>query len=327
MKILVTGAGGFLGFEIAKMLVRDFPEAEIINFSRSHHQKLDEYKIKTRIGDLRSARDVERALKNINHVFHVAALPGVWGRKEEYFGINYEGTKNLVNAAKKAGIIKFIYTSTPSVVFGKVALCGQDESTPYPAEFYTYYAHSKRLAEEYVLKSNSKDFLTCAIRPHLIWGKGDPHILPRLTERAKKGQLKIIGDGKNLVDVTHVKNAAHAHLLAFNKITSDFINGQAYFIGQERPVNCWDFINQMLAAAGAPVVTKKISYKLAFNLGFIFEKIYSSLKIYKDPPMTRFVALQLSHSHYYSHEKAKNELGYEVLVTTEEGLKDQATRT
>lgn len=320
MKILISGAGGFLGFEIAKMLVKDYPQAEIINFSRSHHPKLDEFNIKTRKGDLRNAQDVERALKGIDHVFHVAALPGVWGKREEYFGINYDGTKNMVKAAKKLGIKKFIYTSTPSVVFGKEALCGLDETTPYPEEFYTYYAHSKRLAEEYVLKSATNEFLTCAIRPHLIWGKGDPHILPRLSERAKKGQLKIIGEGDNLVDVTHVKNAAHAHLLAFNKITSDHVNGQAYFVGQERPVNCWEFINQLLAAAKAPPVTKKISYKLAFNLGYIFEKIYSALKIDKDPPMTRFVALQLSHSHYYSHMKAQKDLEYHVLVTIEQGL-------
>lgn len=320
MKILITGAGGFLGFEIATMLVAK--NYEVINFSRSHHTALDSLNIKTRVGDLRNYSDVERALKGIEAVFHVAALAGVWGKESEYFSINYDGTKNIVNAARKAGIKKFIYTSTPSVVFGDKALCGQDESAPYPKSFLTFYAHSKRLAEEYVLKSNSPQFLTCAIRPHLIWGKGDPHILPRLSDRAKKGQLKIIGDGQNLVDVTHVKNAAHAHILAFDKINIDTISGQAYFIGQERPVNCWEFINQMLAAAGVSPVTKKISYKLAFNLGFIFEKIYSTFKIYKDPPMTRFVALQLSHSHYYSHDKAKKELGYEVLVSVEEGLKE-----
>lgn len=325
MKILITGAGGFLGFEIAKLLRQEYSAESIINFSRSHHQKLDEYQIKTRVGDLRNARDVERALKGIEVVFHVAALPGVWGKREEYFGINYNGTKNIVNAAKKAGVKKLIYTSTPSVVFGEKALCEQDETTAYPETFLTYYAHSKRLAEEYVLKNNSEAFLTCALRPHLIWGKGDPHILPRLVERARKNQLKIIGEGKNLVDVTHVKNAAHAHVLAFKQIAKDKIAGEAYFIGQERPVNCWEFINLMLASAGAPTVTKKISFRVAYHLGYVFEKIYSVFKIYRDPPMTRFVALQLSHSHYYSHQKAKRDLGYEVQVTIEDGLKELGT--
>lgn len=320
MKILVTGAGGFLGFEIAKMLVEK--GHEVINFSRAHHASLDSINVKTRIGDLRNYQDIDRALHEIQAVFHVAALAGVWGKKEDFFSINYEGTKNIVKAAKKRGIAKLIYTSTPSVVFGDHALCGLDEAAPYPENFYTFYAHSKRLAEEFVLKSHDQHFLTCAIRPHLIWGKGDPHILPRLKERSLKGKLRIIGDGTNLVDVTHVKNAAHAHLLAFEKITSDKINGQAYFIGQEKPVNCWDFINQMLSQAGAPVVTKKISYKAAFAVGFLFEKIYTALRIYTDPPMTRFVALQLSHSHYYSHEKAKKELGYEVLISTEVGLNE-----
>ncbi|MFZ4714419.1 MAG: NAD-dependent epimerase/dehydratase family protein [Bacteriovoracaceae bacterium] len=321
MKILVTGAGGFLGFEIAKMLREE--GHEVVNFSRQHHSKLDALQIKTHIGDLRSVADLENVLKDIEVIFHVAALAGVWGMKEDFFDINYQGTKNLVNLAIKLKVKKLIYTSTPSVVFGDKPLLGVNETTPYPDTYFTHYAHSKSLAERYVLSHNGSGLLTCALRPHLIWGPLDPHIIPRLVERALKGRLKVVGDGTNLVDVIHVKNAAHAHLLAFHKLEENSpVAGSAYFIGQEEPVNLWDFINKILVQKKVKPIKRKVSFKVAYLLGATLEKVYERLKLYhKEPMMTRFVAMQLAHSHYFSQEKAKIELGYNPLISTEEGLK------
>jgi nucleoside-diphosphate-sugar epimerase len=320
MKILVTGAGGFLGFEIAKMLT--LQGYTVFNFSRKHHSKLDTLSIKTILGDLRNPSDIERALEGIEVVFHVAALAGVWGKKNDFFSINYEGTKNLVDACKKLKISKLIYTSTPSVVFGNNDLKGVDEQTPFPAKYLTHYAHSKSLAENYVLQNNNEHLLTCALRPHLIWGPGDPHIIPRLVEKAQKNRLKIVGDGKNLVDVIHVKNAAYAHILAFEKLSANsLIAGKAFFIGQEKPVNLWDFINKILKVKKIKPVSGKINFRLAYILGTIFELIYSTLNIFKtDPPMTRFVSMQLAHSHYFSQKRARKDLGYFPIISIEEGL-------
>ncbi len=321
MKILVTGAGGFLGFEIAKKLVQE--GHEVINFSRSHHTKLDQYKIKTVQGDLRKYSNIEKALIGVEAIFHVAALAGVWGKKEDFFGINYDGTKNLVDAATKLGVKKFVYTSTPSVVFGHEPLIGVDEKTKYPDHFYTFYAESKSLAEKYVLAANSSSFLTCALRPHLIWGPGDPHIVPRLVERAHAKKLKMVGDGENLVDVIHVVNAANAHVLAFKNLeVGSPVAGSAYFIGQERPVKLWTFINQILEQKKAPKISSRVSFKVAYGMGAILEGIYKTFGLYhKEPLMTRFVAMQLAHSHYFSQEKAKKDFGYQVQLTVEEGLK------
>jgi nucleoside-diphosphate-sugar epimerase len=321
MKILITGAGGFLGFEIAKLLIAE--GHVVFNFSRNHHSKLDYLSIKTIPGDLRIKSDVEKALQGIDVVFHVAALAGVWGKKDDFFSINFEGTKNLVDACKKLNIRKLIYTSTPSVVFGNKDLEGVDESTSFPDKYLTHYAHSKSLAEKYVLDNTNQAFQACALRPHLIWGPGDPHIIPRLIEKAKKNRLKIVGDGNNLVDVIHVKNAAHAHLLAFRKLELDSsISGKAFFIGQERPVSLWTFINQILVQKNLRPVTTKISFKFAYFLGCFFEVLFTILKIYKkDPPMTRFVSMQLAHSHYFSQEKARLDLGYYPILSVEAGLK------
>ncbi len=308
--ILITGAGGFLGSAIAKKLVAK--GHRVMNFSRSSYPHLAKQGVPTICGDLSNYLEVEKALENIEVVFHVAAKAGMWGRYRDYYQTNTLGTENIIRACKKHKIKKLIYTSTPSVVFGRDDLCGQDEQLVYPKKYLCNYAETKMLAEKMVLESNDKDLMTVALRPHLIYGLGDPHITPRLIDRAQKGQLRVIGDGTNMVDVTHVENAAEAHIQAFEKLFYNSpVSGNAYFIGDSEPVNLWDFINKLLEKNGVKPVTKKISASLAFTLGHMMEIIFHLLGIYKrDPKMTRFIALQMSKSHNFSHEKAKSDFGY-----------------
>jgi nucleoside-diphosphate-sugar epimerase len=324
MRILVTGGGGFLGTSIIKELIKN-PSYLVTNFSRHSYSHLEEIGVPTIKGDLRLKEDVDRALKyGFDAIFHVAALAGVWGKYQDYFEINYVGTKNLLESAKSFGIKKFIYTSTPSVVFNKGDLLGVDESAPYATHFLNAYSETKTMAEKLVLQMNDgNDFLTCAIRPHLIWGPGDPHLFPRIIQKGKLGKLRIVGDGENLVDIVYVDNAAKAHVLAFQNLSSGSpVCGQAYFVGQERPVNLWSFINEVLQSLKIESVTKTISISSAYRLGWLLEKIFNILGINKpEPPMTRFVALNLGKSHYFSHQKAKKDFGYIPEISIEEGLK------
>ena len=324
MRILVTGGGGFLGTYIVKELLKNSSYI-VTNFSRHSYAHLEDLGVPTIKGDLTKAEDVERALaQGFDAVFHVAALAGIWGRHQDFLNINYFGTKNILEAAQKFGVKRFVYTSTPSVVFGKDDLLGVDESTPYPKEHLTPYAETKTMAEKLVLQSNNgNDFLTCAIRPHLIWGPGDPHLFPRVIQKGKEGKLRIVGDGENLVDIIYVENAALAHVKAFeNLIPGSRVCGEAYFVGQERPVKLWDFINQVLGFVKVEPVMKVIDVDTAYRLGWMLEKVFKLAGIQKpEPPMTRFVALNLGKSHYFSHAKAKRDFGYEPRVTIEEGLK------
>ncbi len=324
MKILVTGGGGFLGLSIVKELLKN-PTYQITNFARGPYPELESLGVKTIRGDIRNKVDVDKALSlGFDTVFHVAAKAGVWGTYKEFLDINYLGTKNILESSKTFGVSKFVYTSTPSVVFGKDELLGVDEQTPFPAKYLTAYAETKAMAEKLVLESNnSSDFMTCAIRPHLIWGPGDPHLFPRVIQRGRMGKLKIVGDGENLVDIVYVENAARAHVQAMEKmVPHSRICGQAYFIGQERPVKLWDFINQILAHSGVDPVTQSISVSAAYKVGWMLEKAWGMAGIQKpEPPMTRFVALNLGKSHYFSHAKAKRDFDYTPVVTIEEGLK------
>lgn len=297
----------------------------VTNFSRHSYPDLEDIGVPTIKGDLRKKEDIERALsQGFDAIFHVAALPGVWGKYSDYFEINYIGTKNLLEIALAKGIQKFVYTSTPSVVFNSLDLLGVGEEQPYATKFLNPYAETKTMAEKLVLQLNDgKNFMTCALRPHLIWGPGDPHLFPRLIQKGRQGKLRIVGDGENLVDIIYVENAAHAHVLAFENLRPGSpVCGKAYFVGQERPVKLWDFINQVLNQSKIPAVSRSIDLKLAYRIGWLLEKVFSLLGINKpEPPMTRFVALNLGKSHYFSHERARRDFGYVPLITIEEGLK------
>lgn len=319
MKVFLTGPGGFLGKHLCKMLLEE--DHEVTGFSRGDYPELREMGITLCRGDLQNYGDIIASLDNHDVIIHTASKVGMWGKWEDFYNINVVGTLNLLKAAREKKINKFIYTSSPSVVYGNCSIKGADESTPYPKEYLSLYAKSKAQAEKIVLESNSDSLATVSLRPHLIFGPGDPHIIPRLIKRAKSGRLRIVGDGKNQVDVIHVENVVHAHLLAMDKIGKGIIDGHPYFLGQEKEVKLWPFINKLLNNFEVRPVTKKIGLRSAFKIGSALESTYKILGIKNnEPPMTRFVALQLGTDHYFSHKRAKNELGYEPIINLDDAI-------
>jgi nucleoside-diphosphate-sugar epimerase len=320
MTALVTGGGGFLGGVIVRMLRER--GREVRSFSRNVYPHLYDADVEQAVGDLADMESVEIAMADCDIVYHVAARAGVWGRYDDFHSTNVVGTRNILNACRKFGVRKLVYTSSPSVVYRRGDMEGINETVPYPFKFDAYYPHSKAIAEEMVLDANGPELATVALRPHLIWGPGDPHLIPRLLERARAGKLKRIGSGANRVDVTYVDNAAHAHVLAGERLEPDSpIAGKAYFLSQGEPVNLWDFINRVLAVAGLPPVTKSISFRKALFAGAVLENFYKLFRLRSEPPMTRFVARQLASSHWFDVSAARRDLGYEPIVSVEEGLR------
>jgi nucleoside-diphosphate-sugar epimerase len=186
-----------------------------------------------------------------------------------------------------------------------------------------HYPHTKALAEQAVLAANGLDNLaTAALRPHLIWGPRDNHLIPRVIARAKSGRLRRVGNGRNLISTSYVENAAHAHLLAADQLApGSAVAGQAYFINEREPVNAWDWIDSLLARGGLPPVRKAISGRAAYAVGGVLEFLHTVARASTEPPMTRFVAQQLGGTHYYDTSKATRDFGYAPIVTVEEGLR------
>jgi nucleoside-diphosphate-sugar epimerase len=321
MKTLVTGGGGFLGLYMVEQLLDAGHDVRV--FCRGQYASLDALGVEVVQGDLRNAAAVSSACRGVEAVFHTAAVPGVWGSWEHYHSINTLGTKNIVSACEANGVHRLIFTSSPSVVFDGHDHVDADESLPYPTKWMCHYPHSKALGEEAVLAANKSDSLrTVSLRPHLIWGPRDNHLIPRLIQKAKSGRLRRVGDGKNVVSVAYVENAAAAHLQAEQSLrTSATAAGKAYFINEPQSVNLWDWISLLLERTGLPPVTKSISASAARKIGAVMEAVWTIGRLKGEPPMTRFVAAQLAGSHSYSIEAARRDFGYSPMIWIEEGLR------
>ncbi len=321
MLALVTGGGGFLGRCIVEKLLARNDSVRV--FSRSEYPELTALGCESFQGDLRNQESVMNAVKNVDTVFHVAALAGIWGKKSDYFSINVNGTLNVINACLKHKVPKLIYTSSPSVVFAMKDINDGNETLPYPNRYCAHYPNSKAVAEKLVLETNSvKGLYTSSLRPHLIWGPRDPHIIPMLIKKASTKSLVQVGKGKNIVDITYVDNAADAHILAADKLAPDSaVAGQSYFIGDQQPVNLWEWVNSLLNQFDIPSITKTIPYSAAFGIGAVMESLYSIFPLNGEPRMTRFLAAQFALSHYFSHAKAQQDFNYTPSVSNIEGLK------
>ncbi len=319
MRALVTGGGGFLGSEIARQLLEKGVTVRSLQRSRSTQPGSQGAEIYG--GDITDAEAVNQACRECDVVFHVAGRTGVWGRYRDYYRPNVIGTKNIINACLENGIEHLVYTSSPSAVFDGRDEDGIDESVPYPEHFLSHYCATKAEAERLVLTANGYRLSTVALRPHLIWGPGDPHLFPRVISRARIGKLKLIENHGRRVDTTYITNAAHAHLLAWGILqSSGACAGKAYFISNGEPKTMAELINRFLDLAGLPPVTRTVSPGLAYAAGIAMESAYKLLGIESEPFMTRFVAKQLAVAHWYDLSAAKNDLGYKPLVSIDEGM-------
>ncbi|HBT96683.1 MAG TPA: 3-beta hydroxysteroid dehydrogenase [Desulfobulbaceae bacterium] len=318
--ILVTGGAGFVGGAILRMA--DERGFECVSLSRRFSPDLAKLSLRQIQADIGDRQALIAAFTGVDTVVHAAAIAGVWGAWRDYQKSNIDGTANVLAACRQCGVKNLVYTSTPSVVFDRDDIRGADESLPYARHFLCHYAKSKAIAEKMVLAANDKHLRTCAIRPHLVWGPGDPHLLPRLVERGRRGKLKIVGDGENLVDISYIDNVAYAHLLAADNLAADgAATGKAYFISQGEPVALWSWVNELFSRLGIAPVRAKIPFAAAYGLGATLESLYTLFRKTSEPPMTRFVAEQLAKSHYFSIDRARRDLGYQPLVTHEEGLR------
>lgn len=326
MLALVTGPGGFLGRYIAQQLLARGDAVR--GLARGEYPELVTAGVEMVRGDLADRAAVIEACRGVDCVFHVASKVGVWGKWFDYFQSNVQGTLNILGACRELGVERLVFTSSPSVTFDGCDQENVDETAPYPAEWLAHYPHSKAVAEDLALTLNGepiagdKRLLTCSLRPHLVWGPRDHHLTARLIQRARAGQLRRVGEGANLVDVTYVENAAEAHLQAADALVAPDAPpaGRAYFISQGEPVNCWHWVDEVLGLVDLPPVKRSISAKRAWRIGRALETLHWATRNWNEPRMTRFVARQLATHHYFDISAARRDFGYEPRVSTAEGM-------
>ncbi|MSU48452.1 MAG: NAD-dependent epimerase/dehydratase family protein [Opitutus sp.] len=326
--ILVTGGTGFLGRRLVERLLG--AGRRVVVLGRTPAPDLEKRGVRFIRAALDDAPAVAAACEGIETVFHVAAKVGVWGRYDDFFRPNVLGTRALIAGCRKHGVAHLVYTSTPSVVYNGRDLVGADETLPLTTNCPSPYPRTKAIAEREVLAANSPMLRTIALRPHLIWGIGDPHLVPRILARARAGRLRIVGAGRNRVDLVHVENAVDAHLLAERAVAVCHLMddkppgarpaaGRAFFITNGEPVVLWDWINDLLRALGEPPISKHVSLGAATAIGAACEFMWRGLSLHGEPPMTRFVAAELAKDHWFDLTAARRDLGYEPRVSMAAG--------
>lgn len=319
MKVLVTGGGGFLGTAICRALKAR--GHTLRSLARNQYPALAQLGVEQRVGDIRDLDMVASAVEGVDAVIHTAAKAGAWGSLTEYYEINVRGTDNVLAACELHRVDKLVYTSSPSVVHNGDDLNGVNENAPYATRFLAHYPQTKALAEQRVLAANSAQLATVALRPHLIWGPGDPHLLPRLIHAVKKNRLRHIGETSKKIDTCYIDNAAEAHVLALERLAiGSQVAGNVYFITQGSPIAQDAMINALIKAAGFPPETRRISVDFAKFAGRWLERIYRALHLKSEPPLTRFIVNQMTTAHWFNIASARRDLSYTPRVSMAEGL-------
>lgn len=318
MKILLTGATGFLGFRTLEKLVELKEVTSVIATGRTMkvtHQVLHP-KVTYVLGDLSDKAFVESITSDVDYVIHAAALSSPWGKYSEFEDANLRSQINLIHSVQRSKLIKYIYISTPSMYFDSNNRTNIRENEALPRKFVNAYAHTKRMAELELIQSGLPYVI---LRPRALTGRGDTVIMPRIITSFKEGKLKIIGAGKNIVDLTSVANAVDAILLSL-KAEGPALN-QIYNITNGEPVNLWEKIGFVLQLMDKQLPPKKIPYFIVLTLAQLLEW-KSKLTNWKEPVLTKYGVGVLAKTMTMDISKAKTLLGYHPSVSTDEAIKE-----
>ncbi|XP_077983630.1 sterol-4-alpha-carboxylate 3-dehydrogenase, decarboxylating-like [Glandiceps talaboti] len=318
----VIGGCGFLGRHIVEKLLDKGYSVSVFDL----RQTFEDDRVKFFTGDLCSQEDLLPSVQDSYAVFHCASPAAASNNKELFYKVNVTGTRNVIATCKKGGVQRLVLTSSASVVYEGQDIENGSEDLPYAATPMDYYTETKILQEKVMLAANSpdEDFFTIAIRPHGIFGPRDVQMLPTTVEMAKLGKTKyIIGNGKNMVDFTYVDNVVHGHLQAAEHLGKNSpVCGKAYNITNDEPIYFWTFMTRMLTGLDYPAPWIHLPYYLVYFIAMFLQLVCFILKPIHEikPSFTPMrVALAGTH-HYYSSQRAKDELDYKPLVNLDKGI-------
>jgi nucleoside-diphosphate-sugar epimerase len=314
-KIFITGATGFVGGAIARRLAPDNWVLAMVRGSGSD-EKIKALGVRPVLCTLESIG--EAMLRECDVVIHCAAYVEPWGRYQDFYHVNVEGTQRMLDMARKAGVKRFIFIGTEAALFAGQDMLDINETYPYPHKSPYHYSETKKLAERLVLEANDPGkFETISIRPRMVWGPGDETLLPNLVEMVDSGRFRWIDGGDYLTSTCHIYNLVDAVLLAMERGKG----GEAYFITDKEVSTMRQFMTQWIQTAGRNPGNKSVPGWLARFMGWLFEGIWKLFRIRKKPPVTRFAAAIMSAHCTIRSDKAAVDLGYSPAVTVEEGMK------
>ena len=314
MIVLVTGASGFLGRAVAADLVAAGHEVRTLQRRPSQVPGATDV-----LGSVTDAALVARAVAGAEGVVHLAAKVSLAGDPGEFRAVNVEGTRGMLDAAERAGVSRFVQVSSPSVAHAGTALAGVAAEPASPERARGEYARTKAEAELLALARDSAAMRVIAVRPHIVWGPGDTQLVERILDRARRGRLPLLSGGTALIDSTYVDNAASGIAAALHRAGA--AHGRAYVItnGEPRPVA--ELLAGICLAAGVRPPRWSVPAALGRAAGTAIERVWSIRPGADEPPMTRFLAEQLSTAHWFDQRDTRRDLDWSPSVSIDEGLR------
>jgi 3beta-hydroxy-delta5-steroid dehydrogenase/steroid delta-isomerase len=328
-RVLVTGGSGFVGANLVTTLLDR--GHHVRSFDRAPSPLPEHPRLEVLQGDIIDAAVCAAAVDGIDTVFHTAAIIELMGGasvSDEYrqrsFAVNVGGTENLVHAGQAAGVKRFVYTSSNSVVMGGQQIAGGDETLPYTNRFNDLYTETKVVAERFVLSQNGvRDVLTCAIRPSGIWGRGDRTVFRKLFESVIAGHVKVlIGRKSARLDNSYVQNLIHGFILAAQHLVpGGTAPGQAFFINDAEPINMFEFARPVVEACGENWPRIRVNGPMVRAAMTGWQRMHFRFGM-PAPLMEPLAIERLYLDNYFSIAKARRDLGYEPLFTTDQAMSE-----
>lgn len=315
MKIVVTGATGFLGGRLTSALVRRGYEVVGIGRNPERARNVEMHGIRMLLGDVADRDFIFRAIRGADAVIHAAALSAPWGRHRAFYVANVAGTQNVVDACQSLGVNRIIHISSPSVTFSGCDVLLQTEGCPYPSHYLSYYSQSKKLAEDIVNKAIWGGLAATILRPKAIFGPGDTTLLPRIVTMARLNHLTQIGKGNNLIDITYVENVVQGIMMT---LRSDRSIGKTYVVTNDEHVPLWDVIRRIARDIAGVRTLQQVNYKVAYLMAAILEA--RAALSGKEPRLTRYSVALMGKHQTYDISAFKSDTGYAPEISIQEAV-------
>ncbi|NAZ82637.1 NAD-dependent epimerase/dehydratase family protein [Kineococcus sp. R8] len=314
MRVLVTGASGMLGRETARAFARRGDAVRVLQRRPSGLEGTEEV-----LGSITDPDAVRAAVAGVDTVVHLAAKVSITGPHAEFVAVNVDGTRTLLAQARAAGVRRFVMVSSPSVAHAGSALVGAGTTPADPGAAHGSYAVTKGQAELLALAADAPGFAVVAVRPHIVIGPGDTQLVQRIADRARAGRLPLLDAGTALIDTTYVDNAVDAMLAAADR--ADVAHGQAFVVTNGEPRTVAEVFARICAAAGVPAPTRRVPAAAAKVAGSVVERVWTWGRLPDEPPMTRFLAEQLSTAHWFDQRRTREVLRWAPRVPLDEGFR------